>query len=219
MEIQGAYEGSKEQRALAMKNDVLKNSESAGKINEAFQESIDIAHAVSVWSWVLTIAVPVSLATMKIWSNPGMDFGAVDWLHIALRAIIVNWIFNYIALFAWGDHVYGNTLAYKTKQLLLVHNDIIEIVSRLEKENPNIQSARLEDGAMLRMSVANYMRNLSDAVGLLWIQGAGNEERASLADRTISNSVTCLTQLFASKYWLKPYGTLLSNCDHKGEKR
>lgn len=218
MEIRGAYDGSDADRLLAITSNIRLNKERIEDLEKVFEESIGKHWAIKVWRFVLIVSIPVVLATWGLHAHPEIGMTAAAWRELLLRAFIV-WVFSgMIVNSRFGKEIVGDKLVSKTKDLLLTHNEIIDIVYRMEDISRIIDS--IEPGSVktefvvgpeedfyIRSTVVRFDAWCVQASELLYVyrQTAEDSDEAQLIEDSIDSSRKYLIQLLRSTPSLNRY--------------
>jgi len=218
MEIEGSYDGSDAQRIVAINSNKRKNRERFELLHEVFTDSIEIDHAIGVWCRTLAIAIPLVMATIGIRTQAIAHLSMDLWLKLVCAGMVVHMVSGMLASCAWGKHMHGNKLAYRAKELLLAHNEIIDAVYSLEKLSDRVD--QLEANPVMAVITVDPHNNLrlkrlidiydmhlfATSTRLRWFgMASGDKEREFLVDDTINSSKTYLIQLLRSRPWLNQY--------------
>ncbi|MBX9878027.1 MAG: hypothetical protein K2Y22_06165 [Candidatus Obscuribacterales bacterium] len=222
MEIRGAYDGSEADRALAITSNIRINKERIEDLDKAFGESISKHGAIKVWRFVLIVSIPVILATWGLHAHPEVGMTAAAWREMLLRALIVWLVSGAIVNTHFGKDIVGDKLVSKAKDLLHTHNEIIDIVYRLEDISRIVDSldanrietavvVRPEDDFCMRAAVVRFDAWCVQTSERLYVYRLTSEDSAEarLVEDSLDSSREYLIQLLRSRLWLNKYIQLI----------
>lgn len=220
IQIDGAFDGSVAQRIVAVNSNTRKNTERIEELNRVFADSFEKTHAIGVWRRTMSIAIPLIVATIGLHIHPGVGLTAADWRAVFFLAIVLYIVSGSVAWSFWRKDIAGSDVARNVKDLLLEHNEILDIVYRVEKLSAKAHDLANglppgddfdlspKDDVLLATRAGNYNTLLAiSSMRMLRYRASCEDGRSDgdLIESTIAGSTINLADLLRSKPWLGKY--------------
>lgn len=220
IEIKGAFNGSVAQRIIALNSNALKNVERIEELNRVFVDAIEKAHAIGVWRKTMSIAVPLIVGTIGLHVHPSVGLTGADWRVMLFIGIILYVVSGSVAWSFWKKDIAAADASHTVKELLLEHNEIIDIIYRVEKlsakahdldnglpPGDDFDLSPKDDLHLTRRTGYYNTLLMISSLRLRCYRAIADDRRSDcdLLESTIMSSASNLAELLKSKPWLGKY--------------